>query len=310
MWNLAETGFTKFNSKKWWFLDTNCLSYIIKNFDDNNFRARLFSLLKNKPVLILSSQVQEISRNSTLTDHFEDVVESLNTHFLPDLSRLWWAELCRFWNCTEQSQFYTFCYVPGLKEQMQRDDFRQACNKFDEEIQKYYVEKVSKEIGQNIDERDLNIILIQIIINRYSQKWFGKTIPIDINPSSFKSFFIFGYTYYYRYIKNNEVKIETNDAIDLLNTIVSPYCEHYYAEKKFTNIMRQYQGKFTPSAFELAKRVFKQGYLDEEKLRILRRHKERIDYRYRLLSGTRIHDFSEFVDHINRQSSTCGVPDT
>ncbi len=310
MWNLAETGFNKFNSKKWWFFDTNCLSYIIKNYDDDDFRARLFSFLRKKPILILSNQVQEISRNSTLTDHFENVVKSLNTHFLPDLSRLWWAELCHFWNCIEKNQFYTFCYVPGLKEQMQRDDFRMACDKFDEEIQENYVEKVSREIGKNIDERDLNIILIQTIISRYSQKWFGKTVPIDIHPSSFKSFFVFGYTYYYRYIKNSEVRIEPNDAIDLLNTIVSPYCEHYYAERKFTNIMRQYQGKFTPSAFALAKRIYKKGYIDEEKLLILRRHKERFNYRYRLLSGTQIYDFGEFIDCINRQFFSSDVSDT
>lgn len=189
---------------------------------------------------------------------------------------------------------------------MQRDDFRQACDKFDEEIQEYFVEKISKGIGKNINERDLNIVLIHTIINQYSQKWFGKSIPIDIHPSSFKSFFIFAYTYYYRYLKNNDVRIETNDAIDFLNTFVSPYCERYYAEKKFTNIMRQYQGKFTPSAYELAKRIFKQGYLEEEKMRILRSKKERINHRYKLLSGVQIYDYSDFIHHIDLQRPTQG----
>ena len=70
--------------------------------------------------------------------------------------------------------------------------------------------------------------------------------------------------------------------------------------------MRQYQGKFTPSAYELAKRIFKQGYLEEEKMRILRSKKERINHRYKLLSGVQIYDYSDFIHHIDLQRPTQG----
>lgn len=153
-----------------------------------------------------------------------------------------------------------------------------------------------------IDEHDLIVGYTYRLINKFSLELSGREMPFPIVPSTFKSFFVFSYAYLYRYRKTESSKVEANDAIDITSTSVAPYCRRYYCERSFANILMEFKGKQTPSAYHIVKRASKLKVINDDalqKIRAIKRKERTLDFQYTLLGNVQVYKYSDLVDQID-----------
>jgi hypothetical protein len=158
---------------------------------------------------------------------------------------------------------------------------------------------VGPDIGACIDERDLGVHIWKVV-SELGREWFHIDIPAaDCNALNFPAFFAFFYAYYFRYVKNSQVKPDTNDFIDLANCSVTPYCERYYCEATFAHILREYvKGRTPPAAFQLIKKIYKKGLITQEVYDAQRQGKAKLSRTSALLENTEIFNFTEMRSQI------------
>lgn len=287
--------------KDWWFFDTNCLSELIKLQKTGN-AEKIHLFLHNKDVMLLSTSFQEIRKRPDLLEYLEETLSSARTYLVSDVTRFWYADIFNFLN-TDGIAFNsleTYPLKPGFVELLlDSKEFEEVCANSEEQIEQRFFQQIEADIGANLDDRDLCIVIWHRI-NKYCQEFFNSTIPpANGHALNFPSFYVFYYTYYYRYIKNASVVPETNDFIDLVNSIAAPYCSNYFCEQKFANIIRDsVQGRQPPSPWNLMKRVYKRGGITREVYEDAKTKRHYLDRKSRLLPGTKIFNFSEMRKQI------------
>jgi hypothetical protein len=103
----------------------------------------------------------------------------------------------------------------------------------------------------------------------------------------------------FRYVKSSNVKPDINDFIDLANCSATPYCERYYCEATFANILREYvKGRKPPTAFQLIKKTYKKGLITQEIYEAQRQGKAKLSRTIPLLEHTEIFNFTEMRSQI------------
>jgi hypothetical protein len=282
--------------KNWWFFDTNCLSELIKIYRQGH-EEKVLSFLDNKDLLLLSTSFQEIRKRPDLLEGLEGTLSSARTYLVSDVTRFWYADIFNFLNVDgiAFNSLETYPLKSGFIELLlNSDEFEEVSSSSEEQIRKWFFQQIEGDIGASLDERDLCIVIWHRI-NEYSQEFYNLEIPIaNGHALNFPAFFVFYYTYFFRYIKNESAVPEINDFIDLTNAIAAPYCSHYYSEQKFTTILRNFvQGRQPPSPWNLIKKVYKRGAITKDVYEDARTKRKQLDRKSRLLPGTKIYNFSE-----------------
>lgn len=299
----AEQGRNSFFDR-WWFFDTNCVSELVKLYRDGQ-GSQVRNLVRGRDILLACTILQELRKAPDLLKLLERALEGAKPFLLPDVTRFWWTDICNFLNVDRRpiNSLEVYPLIPGFLQQLiQSKEFDEVSIRSEEEVSREFFLKLADDIGTNLDERDLCVVVWHRI-NKCGREWFDIDIPpADVNPRNFPAFYVFFYTYYFRFMKNR-VKPELNDFMDIANSLPSPYCERFYGEAKFTRILRNYiQGREPPSAFQLIKRTYKKGLIDRQVYEDAKRKKGTLERRYRLLENVQIFNFSEMRSQIEEHS--------
>ena len=287
--------------RNWWFFDTNCISELIK-LSLSGFNKAVCEFINNKDILISASVIQELRKRPDLLLDLDDTLSCSNLFLVPDNTRFWYTDIFNFLNVLDlkMNSLQVYPLLDGFARQLIiSQEFEEVCKNAEANVNNLFLSKVVPDVGANLDERDLSAIIWQTV-NRYGNEWFKINIPpADCNSLNFPSFYVYYYTYYYRYIKNSTVKPELNDFIDLANCLVAPYCEKYFAENKFTNVLRlSVKGRTPPTAYQMIKRAFKKGLIDNKTFQNAKIKKDDLSVSDELLKDTKFYKYSEMVDQI------------
>lgn len=295
----AEQGRGSFFDR-WWFFDTNCISELVKLFRDGP-ASQVQAFVSGRDILLTSTILQELRKAPDLLSLLEYALESANLFLLSDITRFWWADICNFLNVDRHpiNSLEVYPLIPGFLQQLiESAEFYEVSDRSEEEVSREFFIKIADDIGANLDERDLCVVIWHRV-NEYGKEWFNIDIPpADVNPCNFPAFYVFFYTYYFRFVKNR-VRPELNDFMDIANCLPTSYCERFYGEAKFTRVLRDYvQGREPPSTFQLIKRSHKKGLADPQAYQDAKRKRETLGSKYRLLESVQIFNFSEMVAQI------------
>ena len=219
----------------------------------------------------MGSVVEELNKRPDLLSGFDETFATAKPYLVPDNSRFWYTDIFNFLNVLDikMNSLRAYLIPKGFLSTLSSEIiYKNACESVKSERELYFIKKVIPDIGTNLDERKL-ITIIFSRLNEYSKNNFGLEIPhADCTSKNFPSFYVFFYTYYFRYIKQKSTIPEINDCLDLSNVMAAPYCERYYCEKKFANILKlQVKNHIPPSSYELANKMYKDGLIEEERYR-------------------------------------------
>jgi len=284
--------FKEFAETRWNFLDTNCLSYLVKNFG-TGIESEETKGFQTNPLLITQSQLMEMSKDTRLVEKADQVLNKFQVFVLSDVFAVWEAEIGQYLK-QKSPRFKVYRFQGPTKDLVNRPDFITAVSTFHQNIDDDFSNMVSGDIGTNIDERDLNVVVVDKICG-YAREWFGSEVPLFASPSIFRGFYTYFYTYFFRYIKKQEITVSSNDAVDLANTIVAPYCRRYCAEHSFASTLKEFQGRFTSTVIAIAKRGYMTGRWEERDWDFIRKHRSLFDKKYKLLSGVEILSYRNFI---------------
>jgi hypothetical protein len=218
------------------------------------------------------------------------------------MTRFWYADICNFLNVQRIpiNALDVYPLLPAFWDTaMHSSAFEQACSASESAVATQFLNKVAPDIGASLDERDLCVI-IWMRVNDFGNKEFHINIPpADCDALSFPSFYVFFYAYYFRYLKNSNVKPDLNDFIDLTNCLAVPYCERYYCENTFASILRDYvRGRIPPTAFHLIKKLHQKGLIAAEIYQAQRENKAKLGRTALLLEHTEVFNLTEMRSQI------------
>jgi hypothetical protein len=300
----AEQGRDSFFDR-WWYFDTNCVSELVKlSLSGHSVAVRDF--VRGKDILVSSTTVQELRKAPNILQSVLVTLDTANVYLAPDITRFWYTDILNFLN-VERIPINSLQVYPlqpsllGMVTDARREEFEQACFVSERNVAQQFFDKIYPDIGANLDERDL-CIYIYNVVNDYGREWFDIDIPpADSHPANFPSFYVFFYAYYFRYVKNKDVRPELNDFIDLANCLAATYSERFYCEATFATILRNYvQGRKPPVAFQLMKKLYKKGLIDTEVYRAQRKNKSMLNRTAPLLEHTEIFNFTEMRSQITQ----------
>ena len=220
-----------------------------------------------------------------------------------DCTKFWYTDIINYLNVGNEikmNSLQTYRIKKGfLCELKSNSDFNSVCKSADDNVQKEFLNRINPDIGASLDETALITIIFSRIL-QYAKNNFKIEIPhADCTYNNFPSFFVFYYAYYFRYIRNKKASPEINDFIDLSNTLAAPYCERYFCESKFANLLRlQVKNHIPPSAFNIAKKMYKEGMIESERFEKIKNEKEKFNKKPGLLPNTEIVKFSEMKKEI------------
>lgn len=262
---------TKPNSfyNQWWFFDTNCLSLLIKACRaGGKDKEAVHRLLDGKYVVIPSTILGEIRKWPELLNDLVSPFLTSSAFVLPDSTKFLYSDIANFLN-VEKTEFDALNAYPLTQEYLEiiTDDarFNQSFLNSEKQVEQGFFEKVEQDVGANLDERKL-LYVIWLRVNELGKQWFNIDIPpADLKSQNFPAWFVYHYAQYYRYVKNGNVTPEANDFNDFIHCSVAPYCERYYCEKTFSNVLNHSVKGHTPSSLEsMNKLLLKDGQISKE----------------------------------------------
>lgn len=285
---------------KWWFFDTNCLSEIVKLYKKGH-QKNINDFLADKDIVITRVHLQELRHCPDILMDLEEVLSSANVYLVAEVSNFYYCDLINFIDNSpiKLNALDTYKIPKGqfIAFVEQGEEFEQACKIAEDDVKNRYIPKVKKDLGEVIDEREL----CTVIINDIREYCLSKDIDIpivDMNPINFPTFFTYRYTYYYRYVKNPKTNIELNDFNDLLNCLAVHYCERYYCENKFYNVLNNVKGLVPPTSFQIAKRMHKKEMISKLQYSSVKANKELHNKTMPLLQDTTLYKFSDMRNQI------------
>ena len=243
----------------WHFFDTNCLSELAKlNF--GNYQKEVQNFLFKKEVILFLPNIIELTKRPDLLSQLDETLKSSKLYLLPDLQNLLYSEIETI--LKDKSQHSIFNYIipvsnGSLSSIPFHNEIKSEINKMNSQIEANFLLKVTQDINTDFSLYDLGT-QIQFKINEYCENWFNTSIKnVDIRADLFPAFFTYYYVYFYRYIKGGS-RPELNDAMDLTNLWLIPYCKAYYCERSFGHTLRvDIQGRSPLSQWEIIQRTHK-----------------------------------------------------
>ncbi len=269
---------------------------------DLSSRKNVERFISGRDILLPSTVIQELRKAPDLLQQLDIVLAHGSLFLAPDITRFWYSDVINFQNRDAQIPINSLQVQPVpnnfFDAILKEENFENACVDAEKDVESRFFESIKLDIGSNLDERDLGIYIFSVV-NKLSQEWLQIDIRTeDCTPANFPSFYTYYYAYYFRYIKN-KVKPEINDFLDLANCMVLPYCERFYGERKFTTILRDFvQGRTPPSPFLLAKRLNKNGVIDNRTFSVIKRNKALFSHTSQLLPNVEIVNFTEMRNAI------------
>ncbi len=289
---------------RWWYFDTNCLSELVK-LHRSGHDKKVAKFLAGKDVLISSTALEELRRAPEILSSLEETLHSSNPYMVPDLTKFWYTDIFNFLNDVDPIDFNSLDVFPLQRRFLSdlvgknREVFNRVCAESERSIHNLFQMKVVPDVGANLDERDL-CVYIWSVVNKNAQEWFNIEIPTaDFRYSNFPSHYVHFYSYFFRYIKQPNIKVEINDFFDLAHCIPAPYCERIFCEAAFASILRQnIQGRSPPTALQLTKKTYKKGMISRDTYDNVRAKRSIFSRTTPMLQNVRISNFTEMRDEI------------
>jgi hypothetical protein len=298
----AEAGRPSFFNR-WWFFDTNCLSELVK-MTERGLAAQVRSFVVGKDILLTATLLKELRKAPRILESLEAALETANVFLAPDIDRFWYTDIFNFVNvdCIQFNSLEVYPLQQGFLKELtgkHHERFEEVCAKSERELAEFYPKAVGPDIGGKADERDL-CVYIWSRVNGFGQEWFKIDIPVaDCHSRNFPSFYVYFYTYYFRYIKNSTAKPQLNDFTDMTHCMVAPYCERFYCESTFASILKNnVQGRTPPAAHQLVKKTYKKGLIDSSAYNEKKQKKTIYDKTFPMLESTQIYNYSEMVSQV------------
>ena len=285
----------------WTFLDTNCISELVKRVLAAKDRPVL-EFLANRTVLITGPVLIELTKVPDLLSELDCLVGSTEFYIVPNMNKFFEADLWNFFDGgeTPRNVLEATRVKPGLLSVMAgNESFLKTFLESEASAREQFFEKVGPDIGATLDERVLTAIVWKKVSD-LAEEHYKTEIPIpECHPGNFPSFFAFYYSYYYRYIRPNDVRPQFNDFHDLENTKAAPYCTSYFAEATFANLLRtQVSGHKPPSSYASAKMMRKKGSITVEQFRAVRANATLHRKEVAMLPRTRIYTYRELCERL------------
>ncbi len=288
---------------RWWYFDTNCVSELVK-LSSEGHSAAVHHFVAGRDVLLTSTSMQELRKVPNILRSVPSALKTAHLYMAPDINKFWYTDFINFLNGdgTQFNSLQVYPLQPDLLEMITHTrsaEFEQACAISEMDVAQRLFAIVGPDIGASLDERDLSVHIFQVVSN-LGREWFQIDIqPADCNAVNFPAFYVFFYAYYFRYVKSSNVKPDINDFIDLQNCSATPYCERYYCEATFANILREYvKGRKPPTAFQVMKKMYKKGLITQEIYEAQQRGKTKLSRTIPLLEHTEIFNFTEMRSQI------------
>lgn len=286
--------------KHWWYFDTNCLSELVKEYRRTGTEA-IANLISGKEILLSNTVLVEMRKRPDLLDTLEQALEPAIPLLAPDIWTFWDADIASFRNVDQIASNVpdVFPLPAGFLAQLsQNKRFSQVSSTMELELHKGFLSGLAPDVGSKMDERDLCMVIWSKIAN-HAKQYAKVEIPwVDVTPAAFPSFYVYFYTYYFKFMRSDCVAPELNDALDLTNSLPLPYCERYYGERGFTNVLKSVQGHQPPSRWALCTRAYKEHRIDYQTYKAVKDNREQVSQTSPMLEGVDIFNFSELQSHL------------
>ena len=253
----------------WTFFETNCFSELINQARRGNARA-VHAFLRQRNVLVLGTVLGELAEAPDIAAEAKQALKDAETFLVADVSRFFYSDLWNFVNIDRHPRNVLEArpMPTEIFSNIGTQPFLDAVRNSRSHVEPEYLKRVAQDIGAGLDEREL-LTLIWSRINELAKEWLNLEIPTaDARPDGFPAFFTFYYSYFFRYIKDHDVKASPNDFNDITNTLAAPYCVDFYTERTLAGILRtDVQGRVPPRPIQTARRLAKKGVLKADDLR-------------------------------------------
>ena len=285
----------------WTFLDTNCISELAKRV----LAAKdgpVLKFLAGRTVLITGPVLIELTKKPNLLSELDWLMSSTEFYIVPNMNKFFEADLWNFIDGgeTPRNILEATRVEPGLLLTMAgSESFRKTFLDSEASTREQFFKKVAPDIGASLDERELTAVIWKRVTD-LAKEHYKTEIPIpECHPGNFPSFFTSHYSYYFRYIRANNVRPEFNDFNDFENTKAAPYCSSYFAEAKFANLLRtQVSGHKPPSSYASAKRMRRKGAITAEQFRAVRANATLHRKEVAMLPRAKIYSYRELCERL------------
>ena len=125
-------NFEEFTKKRWNFLDTNCLSYLVKNYDTGEIQEGAGSF-RGERFLITQSQLMELSHDTRLVEKADNVFNNFEFFVLTDVFAVWEAEIGQYLK-RKSPRFKVYRFRGPTRDLVNRHDFIAAVSTFHQNI--------------------------------------------------------------------------------------------------------------------------------------------------------------------------------
>lgn len=288
---------------RWWFFDTNCVSELVK-LSIGGHSAAVYDFVAGRDVLLTSTSMQELRKVPDILRSIPSALKTANLYVAPDITRFWYTDILNFLNVDriQLNSLQVYPLQPDLLEMITHTrsvEFEQACTTSEMDVARQFLARVEPDIGASLDERDLGIYIWKAVRD-LGREWFQIDIPpADCNAANLPALYVFFYAYYFRYVKSGNIKPDINDFIDLANCSATPYCERYYCETAFANILRRYvKGRKPPTAFQLMKKMYRKGLITQETYETQRQDRAKLSRTIPLLEHAEVFSFTEMRSQV------------
>ncbi len=257
-----EEHIDQYEKRDWWFLDTNCLSEIVKGYTGGK-RATIDAFLRGQHIIIPPTVLSELLQAPQLlkalpkalsATRYTGVTTQTNPFFRRDLFKL--LEFKYLDPNVLGLQQLTDEFVTLL---VNSDSFRRTVADSNEEINVKYIQKVMPDLTSNLDAVDVYVhakkVLNDNIASILKIKAANPLPKLPKNPYTFPAIFCFWFAYYHLYLKSNTSKPYANDLNDLAHTLCAPICSRFYTEKRLSTALKQMRKFKVPSERAVAEKV-------------------------------------------------------
>ena len=255
--------------RRWWFFDTNCISHLAK-LTLSGKEKLVQRFLADRFILLTSSVLQEMRHCPELLKVLPKLLNSSFPYAVSDISYFLWADIARYLQMKNiaYSELYApkglFCINGPLVANCLSGDFEKVCYESECIARTEFVDRAKADRGANVDPRKLRAIIHKDILERV-QTWFSIRIPVeDVTVKNFRTFFLVRYLQYYYCITDSGAKVEPNDFNDFQNCWAASYCQRFYTEKRFGDLLRSVSKAVVPSISQVYKSQFKKKIIDEK----------------------------------------------
>ncbi len=287
----------------WWVFDTNCLSEIIKQ-KQNGKKQQVFDFLENRPVLISLENIIELAKRPDLLSDLQSAMQSAYLFILYDPLALWKFEIERSFGSKDTIEdFFSITGIKYLSRYESNCPFKGSSLmveiiKSNKLVDKVYKPRVLQLISRKSVKHEPYLQAVHRI-NEWVKGNCPKEISIaDVLPSLFQSFFSFFYTQYYWYKKQPNTRIRTNDFADISFSLISPYCERLYCERRLAHVLEQVKKTNIPSHGDIAKILEKEKRIDRGFMNYLKNNLSTFHSNDSILNNLRIYRIADLRDHI------------